>query len=174
MQQVDKVVLVVSQVVGCSTRHADLVFSTELEPVCFVPNLSQEPKPVFRGGRPVFNHLRELVDFGGNESHGGREDGIELAEVGKVPGEVEGERIEGMCVLCEESERVGRRWISHSCNRVAHGMSGRDLRSPVFAKSHVKALLNLECSTAPGREGDRAHSNLFHRTSGVHLREERY
>ena len=129
MQQVDKVALVVSQVVSCSTRHADLVFPAELEPVCFVPNLCEEPKPVFWGGRPVFNHLCELVDFGGNESHGGREDGIELAEVGKVPGEVERERIEGMRVLGEESERVGRRWISHSCNCVAHGNGGRDHRS---------------------------------------------
>jgi len=129
VQQVDKVALVVSQVVSCSTRHADLVFSAELEPVRFVPNLCEEPKPVFWGGRPVFNHLCELVDFGGNESHGGREDGIELAEVSKVPGEVERERIEGMCVLGEESERVGRRWISHSCNCVAHGNGGRDHRS---------------------------------------------
>jgi len=119
-EQVDKVVLVVSQVVSCSTRHADLVFSTELEPIGFVPNLGEEPKPVFWGGRPVFNHLGELVNFGGNESHRGREDGIELAEVGKVPGEVERERIEGMRVLGEESKRVGRRWISHSCNCVAH------------------------------------------------------
>ena len=118
MQQVDKVVLVVSQVVSCSTRHADLVFPPELEPVGFVPNLGEEPKPIFWGGCPIFNHLCELVDFGGNESHGRREDGIELAEVGKVPGEVERERIKGMCVLGEESERVGRRWISHSCNCV--------------------------------------------------------
>ena len=114
MQQVDKVILVVAQVVRSGARHADFVLPTELEPVSFVSNLCKEPKPVFWGGRPVFNHLRELVDFGGNESHGGREDGIELAEVGKVPGKVERERIEGMRVLCEESERVGRRWIGHS------------------------------------------------------------
>ena len=146
MQQVDKVVLVVPQVVSCSTRYADLVFSAKLEPVGFVSNLCEEPKPVFWGGRPVFNHLCELVDFGSNESHRGREDGIELAEVCKVPGEIEGEGIEGMRVLREESERVGRRWISHG-DCVAHG-NGRDLRLPVFAKSHVKALPNLECSTA--------------------------
>lgn len=71
MQQVDKVILVVAQVVGSGARHADFVLPTELEPVSFVSNLCKEPKPVFWGGRPVFNHLRELVDFGGNERHGG-------------------------------------------------------------------------------------------------------
>jgi hypothetical protein len=147
MQQVDKVVLVVAQVVSGSARHADLVFSAEFEPVGFVANLSEEPKPVFWGGRPVFNHLRELVDFGGNECHGGREDRIELAEVGEVPREVEREGVEGMRVLCKESERVRRRWISHS-GCVVHG-SGRYLRCPVFAsKSHVKVFPNPECSTA--------------------------
>ena len=122
----------VPQVVGGSARHADLVFSAELESVSFVPNLCEEPEPVFRGGRPVFNHLRELVDFGGNESHGGREDGIELAEVGKVPGKVERERIEGMRVLCEESERVGRRWIGHSDCCGSRTEREGDLRSPGF------------------------------------------
>ena len=120
MQQVDKVVLVVSQIVSGSARHADLVFSTELESVSFVSNLCEEPKSVFWGSCPVFNHLRELVDFASNERHGGREDGIKLAEVGKVPGEVQRKRIERMRVLCEESERVGRHWISH-CDYVAHG-----------------------------------------------------
>ena len=71
MQQVDKVVLMVAQVVSGSARHADLVFPTELESVSLVSNLCEEPKPVFWGGRPVFYHLCELVDFGGNESHGG-------------------------------------------------------------------------------------------------------
>lgn len=143
MQEVDKVVLVVAQVVSGSTCHTNLVFPAELEPVSFVSNLCEEPKPVFWGGCPVFNHLRELIDFGCNESHRGREDRIELAEVGKVPGEVEGERIEGMRVLCKESKRVGRRWISHS-DCAAHG-SGREIFGP---KGHVKAFPNPECSTA--------------------------
>ena len=115
VQQVDKVVLVVPQIVSSGARDPDLVFSAEFESVGFVSNLCKEPKPVFwRGRTTVFNHLRELVDFGGNERHGGREDRIELAEVGEVPGEVEGERVEGMCVFCEESERVDGRWISHA------------------------------------------------------------
>ena len=71
MQQVDEVVLVVAQVVSGSARYANLVFSTEFESVSFIPNLRKKPKPIFRGGRPVFNHLRELVNFGGDEGHGG-------------------------------------------------------------------------------------------------------
>ena len=112
-QQLDEVVPVVSQIVRRRARNANLVFPSVLEPVSFVPNLREEPQSVFRGGRPVFNHLRELVDFRGNERHGGREDGIELAEVGEVSGEVEREGIEGVRVLCEERERVGGCGISH-------------------------------------------------------------
>ena len=61
----------VAQVVGGSARNANLVFPAEFESVSFVTNLGEEPKPVFRGGRPVFYHLRELVNFGGDERHGG-------------------------------------------------------------------------------------------------------
>ena len=71
MQQVDEVVFVVAQVVGGSACNANLVFSAKFESVSFVPNLCEEPKSVFRGGRSVLNHLRELVDFGGDERHGG-------------------------------------------------------------------------------------------------------
>ena len=139
MQQVDEVILMVPQVVSSGARDADLVLPAEFESVGFISNLREEPKPVFWGGCAVFDHLRELVDFGGNERHGGRKDGIELAEVGKVPGEVEGEGIEGMCVLCEESKRVDRRWIGHSCRK--QGGPPRTNVTHGFL-SHVKALLN--------------------------------
>ena len=128
------------EVVSSMAGDANLVLAAVLETVGLVCYLCEEPEPVFLGGFAVFDHGCECLDLCCNGGDGGGEDGVELAEVCKAAGEVDGEGIEGVSVLCEEGEGV---W------RVEDGLGGHGGRTLTRAESmnkrhpsHVRALIN--------------------------------
>ncbi|KAJ3571606.1 hypothetical protein NP233_g3651 [Leucocoprinus birnbaumii] len=92
----------------CSgARDPNLIIPSVLEPCRLLCDLMQQVQPLFLCSPPLLDHTCQGVDFRGEVDHGGREDGIELAQVAYAAREVEGEGVEGVGVLEEEGEGVG-------------------------------------------------------------------
>ena len=85
--------------VGDLGRDADLVLTAELEALGLVCDLHEEPDALFLGGRVGLDHVDEPVDLAGQGVDRGGEDGVELAEVCELPGDIGGERIERLRVF---------------------------------------------------------------------------
>ena len=84
----------------------NLVLAAELEAGGLVGDVGEENEALLLVGGALLDGFCEAPDLHDDGGHGGGEDGIELAEVCKVAGEVEGEGVEGVVVLCEEGEGV--------------------------------------------------------------------
>ena len=93
------VVYVALEVVGGLAGDTNLVFAAELEAGYLVGDVSEENETLLVGRGACLDNLGEISDLHDYGGHGGGEDGIEFAEVGKVAREVEGERVESMVVL---------------------------------------------------------------------------
>ena len=93
------VVYVALEVVRGLAGDTNLVLAAELEAGCLVGDVCEENETVLLGDGGVLDGLCEIPNLDNDGGHGGGEDGIELAEVGKVAGEVEGEGVEGVVVL---------------------------------------------------------------------------
>lgn len=78
---------------------ADLVLAPELETLGLVGNLHEEPDALFLGGGVGFDHVDEPVDLRRQGVDRGGEDGVELAEVGELAGDIRGEGIENLGVF---------------------------------------------------------------------------
>lgn len=85
--------------VGHLSGDADLVLASELETLSLVGDLHEEPYALFLGGRVGFDHVDEAIDLGGQGVDRGGEDGVELAKVGELAGDICGERIERLGVF---------------------------------------------------------------------------
>ena len=104
----------------CLARDADFVFAAEFETGCVVCDVCEEGEKT--GGRgAVLDETGEGVHLGGDGGHGGGEDGVELAEVCKVAGEVERERVEGVGVLGEQGQGVCGCTGIMACSHRGHG-----------------------------------------------------
>jgi hypothetical protein len=85
--------------VGHLRGDADLVLAPELEALRLVRDLHEEPYALLLGGRVGLDHVDQTVDLAGQGVDRGGEHGVELAEVGELPGDVGGERVEGLGVF---------------------------------------------------------------------------
>jgi hypothetical protein len=85
--------------VGHLSGDADLILASKLETLSLVGDLQEEPYALFLGGRVGFDHIYEAVDLGGQGMDRGREDGVELAEICKLAGDICGEGIERLGVF---------------------------------------------------------------------------
>ena len=115
------VVYVAPEVVCGLAGDTDLVLAAELEAGGLVGDVCEENEAVLLGGGAVLDCVGEIPNLDDDGGHGGGEDGIELAEVSKVAGEVEGEGVEGVVVLGEEGERVDRVDVARLRPRRRHG-----------------------------------------------------
>lgn len=115
--QLSEIGRVAFEVVCSLAGDANLVLAAKLETLCLLSYLSEEPETLLLGSSALLYHGSEILDLGGNGEDGGGEDGIEFTEVSKVAREVDGEGVEGVCVLCEEGEGVGG---------VEEGLGGHD------------------------------------------------
>ena len=85
--------------VGDLGGDADLVLAAELEALRLVGDLHEEPDALFLGRGVGLDHVDEPVDLGGQGVDRGGEDGVELAQVGELAGDICGERVERLRVL---------------------------------------------------------------------------
>lgn len=69
----------------CSvTSNSNFVVAAELETIGFLRDLSELPETVLLRSSVVLDGGGELGDLGGESGHGGGQDCIEFAEVGKM------------------------------------------------------------------------------------------
>src|SRR5712675_1483830 len=80
--------------VGDLGGDANLVLTTEFEALGLVSDLHKKPHALLLWGGVGLNHVDEPVDLRGQGVDGGGEDGIELAEVGELTGDISGEGVE--------------------------------------------------------------------------------
>lgn len=85
--------------VGHLGGDADLVLAAELETLGLVGDLHEEPDALFLGRGVRLDHVDEPVDLGIQGVDRGGEDGVELAEVGELAGDICGERVESLGVF---------------------------------------------------------------------------
>jgi hypothetical protein len=78
---------------------ANLVLAPELETLGLVGYFHEEPDALFLGGSVGFDHVDEPVDLGCQGVDRGGEDGVELAEVGELAGDIGGEGVKSLSVL---------------------------------------------------------------------------
>lgn len=92
-------------------RDADLVLAAGVQAAGVVGEFGEEVQAGLGRARARrgagLDHRRQSLDLGGDRGELGGEDGVELAQVGVRPGELERERVERVGVLGEERERVG-------------------------------------------------------------------
>lgn len=81
------------EAIGDLCGDADLVFASEPETLRLLGDLHEEPHALFLGRGICLDHLNETGDFRSEGVHGGRKDGIELAKVGELTGDVGWERV---------------------------------------------------------------------------------
>ena len=86
--------------VGDLGGDADLVLAAELEALRLICDLYEEPDALFLGGGGGgLDHVDEPVHLGRQGVDGRGEDGVELAQVGELAGDICGERVERLRVL---------------------------------------------------------------------------
>jgi len=85
--------------VGYLGGNADLVLAAELETLGLVGDLHEEPDALFFGGGVRLDHVNEAVDLGIQGVDGGGEDGVKLAEVGELAGDICGESVESLGIF---------------------------------------------------------------------------
>lgn len=102
VQKRRKVLGVRGQHVRGLAGDAYLVLAAQFEPGRFFRYFGEEVEPIVLLERIVFYSVDETVDLDGDGSHRGREDGVELAKVGIMAREVEGDGIECMGVFLEK------------------------------------------------------------------------
>lgn len=98
-EQETHVVQVAFKAVCGLTGDTNLVLAAEFEAGGLVGDFCEEDETLLVGGGTLFDDIGEVSDLDDDRGHGGGEDGIELAEVSKVAGEVEGEGVEDVVVL---------------------------------------------------------------------------
>lgn len=104
----------------CSTAgYTNLIFTSILEASSLFGDLVQEPQALLLGAAALLDHASEVMNFGSDVDHGRGEDGIEFSEVAYVARDVEGKRVEGVGVLCEEGEGVSAVYACLRCRRGA-------------------------------------------------------
>lgn len=86
---------------------AYLVLAAEFKSGGFFRDFSEEIEAFVFLETVVLDSMDEFVDLGGDGTHGGRENGVELAKVCIMPRKVEGDGIECVGVFLEKRERVG-------------------------------------------------------------------
>ena len=84
------VVTVTLEVICSLTRNTNLVLAAELEAAGLFCDLGEQPESFFlwHGGVVVSDYASECVDLACDRSHWCGENGVELAKVCKVPGEI--------------------------------------------------------------------------------------
>jgi hypothetical protein len=137
--------------VGDLRRDADLVLASELETLGLVGDLHEEPDALFFGGGVGLDHLYQTVDLAGQGVDRGGEDGVKLAEVCELPGDIGGEGVEGLGVFGEEGERVGRR----QCSRVTRHTGQVKRKAGRSSRARVKYMMLFCYYYATSRENVR-------------------
>lgn len=85
--------------VGHLSCDADLVLASKLETLSLVCDLHEEPYALFLWRSVRFNHFDEAVDLRGQGVDRGREDGVKLAKISELAGDICGEGIERLCIF---------------------------------------------------------------------------